>query len=351
MLGSKITFFQLFLIISTVLTSSVVSAKDWVMLQGTEPVKNIDLKTLLFLQPSFFYTKGSLLSAGPFKGEKGIFNLNGPDFRSSTEFYNARGLALIRGFVPKTNKKINFFGMLDFGKNLLTGSEKTTESPKNFRIADISLTFNYLPFFRIRVGQFITPSSNEAMKAIHFYDYINYTNFTFFTMLDWNMSSAGNGINLNRPRFPNAGFRDIGVMFFDTFSTYRLKHTYALMLGQGNGINHFFNDKNINLHGRYRSYFPLSEEKNLEFILWGIKGQRKMHSNDVAQVFKRDRFGVDLSVNWKNWRMELSGAYANGIIFHGTFGAGPPGLKNDKNQIASFLTLPSLKTLLVVIFQ
>ena len=334
-------FLQFFLILSTVLTSSVTNAKDWVMLQGTESSKSNELRTLLFLQPSFSYTKGSPLSAGPFKGEPGIFNLNGPNFRSSMEFYNTRGLALVRGFIPKTNKKINFFGMLDFGKNLLTGSEKTTENPKNFQLTDISLTFNYLPFSRIRMGQFIVPSSNEMLKAVHAYDYINFTNFTAFTMLDWNMPRAGDGTNPNRPRFPNGGFRDIGIMIFDTFSIYRSKYTYAFMIGQGNGINRFSNDKNVDLHGRYRSYFPFSEEKDLEFILWGVKGKRELHSNSTVQTFKRNRFGADLSMRWKNWRMELSGAYADGIIFHGTFGAGPPSLKNNKNQIASFLTLPS----------
>ena len=341
MFESRLIFFQKILVLSMVLISTVASAGDWVMLQGTEPAETTKLKTLLFLQPSFSYTKGSLLSAGPFKGEKGIFNLNGPDFRSSAEFHNTRGLALVRGFVPKTNKKINFFGMLDFGKNLLTGSEKTTKNPKNFQIADISLTFNYLPFFRIRAGQFIAPGSNEVMKAIHAYDYINFTNFTTFTMLDWNMPSAGNGTDSNRPRFPNAGFRDIGVMAFDSFSIYRSKHTYAFMLGQGNGINRFSNDKNVDIHGRYRIHFPFSTEKDLECVFWGIKGKRKLHSDSTVQTFKRDRFGVDFSTSWKNWRTELGGAYADGIVFHGTFGAGPPGLKNNKNQIASFLTLPS----------
>lgn len=337
----KLTLFQVFLILSASPISSVANAGDWVMLQGTEPAESAELKTLLFLQPSFSYTKGSLLSAGPFKGKKGVFNLNGPDFRSSAEFYNARGFALIRGIVPKTDKKINFFGMVDFGKNLLTGSEKTTGNPRNFQIADISLTFNYLPFFRVRAGQFITPGSNEMMKAIHFYDYINYTNFTVFTMLDWNMPGPGDGTASNRPPFPNAGFRDIGIMIFDTFSIDFSKHTYALMFGQGNGISRFSNDKNIDVHGRYRSYFPFSKEKNLEFILWGVKGKRKMSSNGAVQTFKRDRYGADLSVKWRNWRTEFSGAYGDGIIFHGTFGAGPPGLRNDKNQIASFLTLPS----------
>ena len=337
----KLKIFQSFLILFITLAGSVAGAQDWVMLQATESVKSAELKTLLFLQPSFSYTKGSLLSAGPFKGKKGIFNLNGPDFRSSTEFHNARGLVLIRGFVPKTNKKINFFGMIDFGKNLLTGSEKTTKNPRNLQLADISLTFNYLPFFRIRAGQFIVPGSNEMMKAVHSYDYINFTNFTVFTMLDWNMPDAGDGTGSNRPRFPNAGFRDIGVMAFDTFSFYKSKHTYAFMLGQGNGINRFSNDKNLDFHGRYRFYFPFSKEKNLEFILWGVKGKRELYSKDSVQVFRRDRFGIDLSANWKNWRTELSGAYADGIIFHGTFGAGPPGLKNNKNQVASFLTLPS----------
>ena len=343
MLKFKLLFFQSCLILSIALIGSVASAQDWVMLQGTEPAESTDLRTLLFLQPSFSYTKGSLLSAGHFKGEKGVFNLNGPDFRSSAEFHNTRGLALIRGFVPKTNKKLNFFGMVDFGKNLLTGSEKTTKNPKNLQLADISLTFNYLPFVRIRAGQFITPGSNEMMKAVHVYDYINYTNFTFFTMLDWNMPDVGDGTNSNRPRFPNAGFRDIGVMAFDTFSIYQSKHTYAFMLGQGNSINHFSHDKNVDFHGRYRAHFPFSKEKNLEFILWGVKGKRKLQSNGAIQTFKRDRFGVDLSANWKSWRTELSGAYADGIIFHGTFGAGPPGLKNTKNQVASFLTLPSEK--------
>lgn len=337
MLESKLTVFLLLLI---ALLSSAASAKDWVMLQGTEPAESSQLKTLLFLQPSFSYTKGSLLSAGPFKGEKGIFNLNGPNFRSSAELHNARGLALVRGVVPKTNRKINFFGMVDFGQNLLTGSEKTTKNPKNIQIADVSLTFNYLPFFRIRAGQFITPGSNEMMKAVHVYDYINFTNFTSFTMLDWNMPSAGDGTSSNRPRFSNAGFRDIGIMAFDTFSIYRSKHTYAFMLSQGNGINRFSNDENIDLHGRYRVHFPFSKEKSLECILWGVKGQRKLYSEGDIQTFKRKRFGIDLFAKWKNWRTELSGAYADGIIFHGTLGAGPPGLTNNKNQIASFLTLP-----------
>ncbi|NQZ17764.1 MAG: hypothetical protein HRT44_00670 [Bdellovibrionales bacterium] len=314
-------------------------AKDWVMLQGTEPNAEIKQRRMLFLQPQFAHTDGTPLAAGPFQGQKGIFNLNGPEFRDESALQIIRAFAMARGNMPGTEGKINYFGMLDFGENLKTGSERSVESPTNLQLADLSVTFNYIPFARLRLGQFLAPDSNETMKAIHVYDYVNYTNFTIFTMLDWNMPSSGDGTTANRPNHSNAGFRDIGLMLFDQFNLGSTSHTYSIMLGNGNGISRWENDDNMDIHMRYRFGWDWSKTCHMEWVLWGVNGGRNMIHNGRTQTFKRQRLGTDLELKLANWRIDVGLAEADGIIFHGTFGAGQPGISNG-TQIASFLTLP-----------
>lgn len=324
------------------LTSFVtqVYAKDWVMLQSTEPSADQTQRRMLFLQPQYAFSLGERLSAGPFQGEKGIFNLNGPEFRDAASFQIVRAFAMARGNMPGTEGKINYFGMLDFGETLMTGSERTTESPTNLQLADLSATFNYIPMARLRLGQFITPSSNEMMRAVHFYDFINFSNFTIFTMLDWGMPGPGDGTTTNRPAHPNAGFRDIGLMLFDKINLGKTEHTYSLMVGNGNGLSRWENDGSHDLYWRYRLGWNFNPESDLEFVLWGSKGNRTLDMSGTPTIFKRERFGSDLSLRFSDWRIDLGYGYAEGIIFHGTLGAGQPGIVNGGGQIASFLTLP-----------
>lgn len=315
-------------------------AKDWVMLLGTEPNKEQKQRKMLFLQPQYATTLGSSkLSAGPFEGRKGIFNLNGPEFRDSSSLQIVRAFAMARGNVPKTNGKLSYFGMLDFGKTLMTGSERTTDHSTNIQLADLSLTLNNLFISKVRLGQFITPGSNEMMKAVHVYDFINFTNFTLFTMLDWNMPGVGDGTTANRPSRPNSGFRDIGFMLFDKLSLKSTEHTYSIMLGNGNGITRWENDGHLDIHWRYRLAWTIADKKKLEFVLWGTEGKRDLDVSGVSTTFKRRRVGSDLELSLSDWRLELGYGHADGVIFHGTFGAGQPGIVSQSGTVASFLTL------------
>lgn len=317
-------------------------ARDWVQLQGLEPDENPQLKTLVVLQPQFSHTEGRKLPAGPFNGQEAVFNLNGPRFEKASSLQLTRGFLIGRGNIPGWETRLNYFALLDVGENLTTGSAKTTTEPVSVQLSDLSLTLRHTPIGHLRFGQFLTPGSNEMLRPVQFHDYLNFTNFTLFTQLDWGLPQAGDGSTDNRPTRPNSGFRDIGLQVFNQIQGESLRHSYAVMVANGNGITRWENDGHQDLILRYRLASEQDPAATTELVLWGISGQRKLRLAGTAEEsYRRDRFGFDLGLKRGAHRAELSYGEAYGMIFHGTQGAGQPGLVNAGNVVASWLVLPT----------
>ncbi len=300
-------------------------AVDWPALQGLEGKKKEKaIKLWGFIQPDFSYTDGTNIKAGPWAGQKAVFNQIGPDNKSSETFNVRRARVGIRGQMDYN--KINYFFLSEFGNNGITRNDGA-------QLTDASITLNYIPGAHIRLGQFKTPQGNEAQKAIHTFDWNNFTNaanqllLERFTNEDGSRPGNPNGLN-----GPIGAFRDIGVQVFNTFKKDDREFTYAVMLGNGNGINRGDNDDNKDL------YVLLSTEKvfggrgprrqGFKTYGWYIDGKRTLNfANGTAgkQEFDRTRWG--LGTTYRKGKIRAAAEYvkADGMIFNGSDGGAIPG--------------------------
>jgi len=319
-----------------VLFSQQALAVDWPSLQGLEGKKKEKaMKLWGFLQPDYSYTKGTDLKAGPWAGQEATFNRIAPG--KTTDTFNVRRARLgLRGQLDYN--KINYFFLSEFGNNGIT-------QEGGAQLTDASVTLNHIPNAHIRLGQFKTPGGNEAMKAIHTFDWNNFTNATDqlllerFTDGDGSEPGSANGLN-----GPVGAFRDIGIQVFNTFKKGDREFTYAAMLGNGNGINRTDNDDNKDVH------LLLSTEKvyggrgprrqGFKTYAWYNKGKRTLDfANGVAekQEFDRKRYGVGTTYRKGKVRGAAEYIKADGMIFNGTDGGAVPGASNNAGTTVSSL--------------
>lgn len=156
-------------------------AANWLMLQGAEaPSAAPAAKVWGFLQPTYARTGGEKLAAGPWAGQNAVFNVIAPDLQTSDTFYVARARIGVRGQNFPLNSKINYFLMAEFANNGLTASNGGAAM-----LADASVTLNYIPGARIRVGQFKYPGAEEGLQAYPITSpYVNFTNATDQLLLE-----------------------------------------------------------------------------------------------------------------------------------------------------------------------
>lgn len=234
----------------------VTHAANWLMLQGTEPPQAAPTTKLWgFIQPQYSATDGTKLPTGtPFAGQNAVFNTINPDQKTNEQFHVQRARVGVRGQNFPLNAKVNYFFLAEFGNNGITrgggGSGKIT---------DASVTLNYIPGARLRFGQFKYPGAEEGLQAIHVFDYIHFTNVTDQLLLErffdrdgapaCTVALGGTADTCaNKPNGPVGAFRDVGVQVFDAFEVGSWEHSYAAMLGNGNGIARGDNDDNKDLY-------------------------------------------------------------------------------------------------------
>lgn len=226
-------------------TTQAAQASNWLMLQGTEPDNSAPrAKVWGFIQPEYQSTSGTELKAGPFKGQDMAPNQIRPDNKSNKTFNIRRARLGVRGTGFPLDPKVNYFFLAEFGNNGITTRNKAGQ------ITDASITLNHIEGARIRIGQFKTPTSEEGLQAIHVFNYVNFTNGTDQLLLErfTNGDGSDNTDGANPPNGPVGAFRDIGVQVFDTFKKDNWEHSYAVMVGNGNGINRGDNDDNMDTY-------------------------------------------------------------------------------------------------------
>lgn len=337
------------LALGCIISSSSAMATDWLTLQGLEKPKSEKKQKLWgFIQPEYSSTSGTDLKAGGWEGQEATFNQIGPDLDSSSTFNLKRARLGLRGKVGNDNK-INYFLLSEFGNNGIT------KGLGNAKLTDASITLNHIPNAHIRVGQFKTPGAEEAMKAIHVFDYNNFTTVGNQILLerffDEDGSRTGTTDNVANKQTGSVGaFRDIGVQVFNTFKTKKnWEHSYAVMLGNGNGINRGDNNssKDLYLYASTEKVFggKGAKRQGAKFFAWHQSGKRTLDFvNGVAgkQDFDRKRYGV--GTTYRKGKLRLGGEYikAEGMIFNGTDGGAVAGtLNNAGTQVASFNVLPN----------
>lgn len=324
-------------------------AVDWVSLQGLEAEKKEqDVKIWGFLEPEYVRTDGTELSVGPYAGQEAAFNQNRPDNDTSSTFQVFRARLGVRG--QWDYNKINYFFLTEFGNNGIT----VKDGPQ---LTDASVTLNYIKNMHIRFGQFKSPQGEEAQKAIHIFDWNRFTNTTDRLLLE-RFTDGNNGLRpdgnggtidvANGLNGPVNAFRDIGIQVFNTFTNENKREfTYAVMLGNGNGISRGDNDNNKDL------YVLLSTEKvfggrgprrqGFKTYAWMIDGKRTFdYVNGVKsdQEFDRKRWGIGTTYRKKKLRFSAEYVWADGMIFNGSEGGAVPGTPANNPAIPN----PNLRT-------
>lgn len=330
--------------------ASPAHAANWVMLQGVERPNAVGTTQVWgFLQPQYSQTDGTRLAAGPWAGQNAVFNTIAPDLKSDSQFHLQRARIGARGQNFPLNSKINYFFLAEFGDNGITSGVGGAA-----RVTDASVTLNYVPGARIRVGQFKYPGSEEGLQAIHVFDYINFTNVTDSLLLERFFNRTGQATDggaaggclvssdatpaecANSPNGAVGAFRDVGVQVFDAFQTGDWEHTYAVMVGNGNGIARGDNNDAKDVYAYLSTEWIFGGEgprrEGLKFFIWSQDGERTIvtggtgtQANGTAADFDRTRTGGGIALRKGKYRFATEYVKADGMIFDGTDGGAVPG--------------------------
>lgn len=322
-------------------------AANWLMLQGTEPAgAAARAKVWGFLQPEYQQTSGTELKFGPWRGSDAVFNMIRPDLKTDSTGNILRARLGVRGTGFPIDSNVNYFLLAEFGNNGVTARDNAS-----VKMTDASITFNHIKGARVRVGQFKTPGSEEGLQAIHVFDYVNFTNMSNTLLLERFFDSDGfnspvTALDPNRPNSGVGAFRDIGIQVFDTFKNGDIEHSYAAMVGQGNGTNRGDNDDNKEV------YLYWSTEKvfggkgprlqSWKGYAWYQDGERTLLAGpaQVEGEFDRKRWGLGTTYRKGQWRFGAEYVKADGMIFNGTDGGAVAGtLNNPGTRVAGFNVL------------
>lgn len=319
-----------------------VEAANWLMLQGTEPSSTSGrAKVWGFLQPTYTSMKGTELEGGPWTGGPAQFNVQPPHLSTNKGFDIRRARVGVRGQGFPLDPKVNYFFLAEFGSNGITWPNG---GDGHAMIDHASVTLNHIPGARIRVGLFKVPMSEEMLQAIHVFDYINFTNFGYQQLLERFFDGDGSDSpalgNVNAPNGPIGAVRDQGIQVFDTFKTSGWDTSYAVMLGNGNGINRADNNDTLD------KYFYLSTEKvyagkgprvqSLKLFAWALSGDRTFKSDAASAspdalgkgTYSRKRSGIGATFRKGPYRAAAEILRADGMIFTGTDGGAVAGSPN-----------------------
>lgn len=338
---------KLTLLVGLSLLSTQTFAANWLALQGTEkPGSSARAKVWGFVQPEYQSTGGGTLPAGtPFAGQIMSPNVVRPD-NTSTETFNIRRARIgVRGTGFPLDDKVNYFFLAEFGHNGITKLAKT-----GVALTDASVTLNHIPGARIRVGQFKTPTSEEGLQAIHVFNYINFTNITNQMMLERYTDGDGsardgkplggggkngtfNGINGSV-----GAFRDQGIQVFDTFKVNNWEHSYAVMYGNGNGINRTDNNDDKDTYIYWSSELVYggkgARRQGLKMFAWQQDGKRTLTTSDSLGkgTYDRTRNGLGLTFLKGKYRAAAEYMTADGMIFNGSDLGAIPGARNNADD-------------------
>ncbi len=341
------------LLVATVLTAaSAADAANWLMLQGVEPKAKLGKATLWgFIQPAWAQTDGTILKAGAWSGQKAVFNQLAPMLGNHAGFNINRARFGVRGANIPGAEQVNYFVLTELGNNGITRA-----GAGRIKLVDASMTFNQLPGARVRVGQFKYPGAEEGLQAVQSNDYINYTNVTDQLLNERFFGSDGtdtasNAGDRNAPNGSAGAFRDIGVQVFDAFEADGWENSYAVMLGNGNGIDRGDNNGSKELYLYGSSELLMGGESGphqngLKLFIWHQHGKRDLRAGAAQTLgtFDRTRQGLGVSFHKDKYRVVSELIRGDGMIPNGTDGSAVPGaLNNAGTRVSSFNVLTNDK--------
>lgn len=317
------------------LVTTQAEAANWLLLQGSEPTGTAGrAKVWGFLQPTYQKDYSDITSA-PRPEPTRI----GPNLENQSQFQLQRARIGVRGTAMPIDSNVDYFIMAEFGHNAATdGGIYGERTP--VRLMDASVTLNHIKGARIRTGLFKTPGSEEILQGIVNLNYINFTWAANQLLLERFSRGVVNG-NADGVLAPSefqwdstfgAG-RDIGVQVFDAFPVGAWEHSYAVMVGNGNGLEPgraTFGDGGSG-SAKLDTYLYWSSEwvfggegprrEGWKSYIWSQTGERDFDATDDGAVnpttHDRKRMGVGTYYRRGDWR--LAGEYikAEGMIFQG----------------------------------
>ena len=332
-------------------------AANWLQLENNEPQGSADPAHFWgFIQPQYVLNQGNAVEgiAVPpalkaYNGQTSINNLMGPDFSHQNGAQIFRARPGLRGIVPGTDGKINYFLLAELGNNGIT---EVKQSPNTFRytpaFTDATITFN-TSATRIRVGLGRLPLGEEAMHGEPAMNYANLTNVSdqllnerfvdpYYSgrpevplfgvpMTQMTLSGLAGGANnlacatpghclgaLNDK--PVGAFRDMGIEAYDWFTTGKWEYSYALMVSDGNGLE-FSNNGNYDVSGRLQASYIFGgagpHREDASAYVWHQDGRRNYYGQDYT------RMREGLGANYRHGNLRLNGEYikAKGMIYYG----------------------------------
>jgi len=307
------------------LTQSAYSA-NWLMLQGTEAAKQGQSPRAHvwgFIQAQYQYDNSDPSTVPNPAGGYIPPKLIGPNLDSQNQFNVNRARIGVRGTGLPLDSKVNYFILAEFGNNGITAP-----GGYNPALTDASITLNHIPGARVRSGMFKYPGAEEGLQAIHVFDYINFTSVSNQMLLE-RFPQEG---DTNAPPTPTpdanmaqysrsvGAFRDVGVQVFDAFKVNNWEHSYAIMVGNGNGLNFGDNDDNKDL------YLYLSTERifggkggrreGAKMFAWYQDGKRT-DAFDRTREQDRTRAGLGVKYLKKPFRATAEYMQGEGMIFQG----------------------------------
>lgn len=367
--------------------SQTAQAANWLQLENNEPPGSRNTAHFWgFIQPEVVHNEGSAVSGislpNPFltdyNGHTAILNLMGPTFTHQNGVQVFRARPGLRGLIPGTDGKANYFLLAEFGQNGIT---EVKESPSSWRytpaITDATVTFN-LKATRIRVGLGRLPLGEEAMQGEPAMNYANLTNAGDQLLNERFLSpyitgrpevpmlgvastqqntgpvlNANPSLNLQRAcvtanaqycqgainNKPVGAFRDIGVEAYDWIDKGKWEYSYALMLSDGNGLE-IANNGNYDVSGRLQATYVFSGagafRQDASVYAWHQEGKRNYNGTDYTRM----REGV--GARYFRHGLRIGGEYikAAGMIYYGIIApfldAGGPGFQPvDQMMLAS----------------
>ena len=320
--------------VSLLSCASAAQSANWLMLQGTEPEgQSARAKVWGFVQAQYQKDDSDANATGGYVPPK----LIAPNLDSQSAFNINRARIGVRGTGFTLDSKVNYFLLVELGNNGITAP-----GGYNAALTDASITLNHIPGARIRAGQFKYPGAEEGLQAIHVFDYINFTTATNQMLLERFPNSTCDGGNKTVPCLqagdinqvptptPDAdmnqysrsvgAFRDIGIQVFDTFKVSNWEHSYAVMLGNGNGLNYSDNDDNKDLYLYWSSEMVFGgkggRREGLKMFAWYQDGKRT-NAFDRTQEQDRTRTGVGAKYLNKPFRVTAEYMQGEGMIFQG----------------------------------
>lgn len=317
-------------------------AANWLMLQGTEPADNAPrAKVWGFIQPEYQKDTSEASPQGYIPPK-----LIGPGLQSQSGFNVLRARIGVRGTGFPLDSHVNYFLLAEFGNNAITnGGHYGHYRPY---ITDASVTLNYIKGARVRLGLFKYPGSEEGLQGIASLPYINFTQVTNQLMLE--RYPTDGETNIKPQQVPNAdmlafskpagAFRDTGIQVFDAFDVGNWEHSYAVMYGNGNGVQMLDNDGNRNVYLYWSSAYLFDKKikgpfrPSVKMYGWYQDGKRT-NAYDKTQTQDRKRYGVGVSYTKKPFRVNAEYMWGKGMIFQGA--QNPQTLFNDNEASGGYL--------------